>query len=182
MSYDCGLNDPVTGERLSTNFNHQMYGGTYAIGGTNELWVNVTSNYGRYYNESTDGDKRWLVRVRGEDRYGLPGLAGHTGAESIPMLKDCIRKIEAKYKDSLGHWLSGNREKRTFVHKKTHKEVDWPQRMDFDDYDEKITEYTVSEGDTSDYWEETAANAISALYKLIALAELRPDGVWEIDY
>ena len=54
--------------------------------------------------------------------------------------------------------------------------------MDFDNYDEKIIEYTVSEGDTSDYWEETAANAISALYKLIALAELRPDGVWEIDY
>lgn len=182
MSYDCSLNDPVTGEQLTVDFNHQLFGGTYAIGGTNELWVNVTANYGGYYSEATDGDKRWLVREREEDRYELPGLAGHTGAESIGMMKDCIRKIEAKYKDSLGNWLVGNRKKRIFVHKKTHKEVEWPNNMDFDNYDEKIIEYTVSEGDTSDYWEETAANAISALYKLIALAELRPDGVWEIDY
>ena len=36
----------------------------------------------------------------------------------------------------------------------------------------------VSEGDTGDYWKDTAANAIRPLYQLIALSQMRPDGVW----
>ena len=37
------------------------------------------------------------------------------------------------------------------------------------------------EGDTSNYWESTAANAIKPLYQLIALAKMRPDCVWDGD-
>ena len=32
-----------------------------------------------------------------------------------------------------------------------------------------------------DYWEPTEGNAKRALFKLLALARLRPDGVWRID-
>ena len=44
-------------------------------------------------------------------------------------------------------------------------------------------EYTVmvSEGDTDDYWEATAVNAIKPLHQLIAMAKMRPDGVWDGD-
>ncbi len=38
MSY---LNDPVTGEVLQLDSAHQMTGGTYALGGTMECWLNV---------------------------------------------------------------------------------------------------------------------------------------------
>ncbi len=34
---------------------------------------------------------------------------------------------------------------------------------------------------TGNYWDDTEGNAKRALYKLIALAKLRPDGVWDGD-
>ncbi len=43
------------------------------------------------------------------------------------------------------------------------------------------TELEVNEGDTSDYWLATAANAIKPLYQLIALAKMRPDCIWDGD-
>lgn len=36
----------------------------------------------------------------------------------------------------------------------------------------------VSEGPNPNYWFATATNAISPLHKLIAMAQLRPDGIW----
>ena len=36
----------------------------------------------------------------------------------------------------------------------------------------------VNEGETKNYWNPTAANAIRPLYKLIALSRMRPDGIW----
>ena len=46
---------------------------------------------------------------------------------------------------------------------------------------EEVVEFEVSEGDTSDYWMDTAANAIKPLYQLIALAKMRPDCIWDGD-
>ena len=37
------------------------------------------------------------------------------------------------------------------------------------------------EGDTSDYWQASAANAIRPLYQLLAFAKMRPDGIWKGD-
>ena len=36
----------------------------------------------------------------------------------------------------------------------------------------------LNEGETDNYWCPTAANAIRPLYQLIALSNMRPDGVW----
>lgn len=44
MSYDIRLCDPVTHETLEVDSPHLMAGGTYALGGTTELWLNVTYN------------------------------------------------------------------------------------------------------------------------------------------
>lgn len=49
MSYDIRLLDPVTREQLETEVAHDMRGGTYAMGGTTMLWLNVTYNYGKHY-------------------------------------------------------------------------------------------------------------------------------------
>ena len=46
---------------------------------------------------------------------------------------------------------------------------------------EEIIEYEVDEGDTSDYWLATAANAIRPLHQLIALTKMRPDCIWDGD-
>lgn len=118
MSYDCILVDPITREPLKASFKHQITGGTFAIGGTKELWFNVTFNYSKF-----------LYEVLPK---GIPGLNGLSGAESIPILEKGIAALD-------------------------------------DDIDD-------------DYWQPTEGNTKKALYGLLALAKIRPDGIWEILY
>ena len=118
MSYDIRLCDPVTHETLEVDSPHLMAGGTYALGGTTELWLNVTYNYGKHY-----------YRAMGEN--GIRAIYGMTGAESIPTLEAAAAK--------LGDEVSG------------------------------------------DYWEPTEGNAKRALLQLLAMARMRPDGVWNGD-
>ena len=118
MSYDIYLHDPVTGKTLQADEPHQMRGGTYAMGGTTEMWLNVTYNYYQHFR-----------RTMGDD--GIRTIYGKTGAESIPILETAI--------DELG--------------------------TDVDD----------------DYWKATEGNARQALTRLLAMAQMRPDGVWQGD-
>lgn len=117
MSYDIRLCDPVTHETLEVDSPHLMAGGTYALGGTTELWLNVTYNYARHY------------RCLGER--GIREIYGKTGAESIPMLKAAALRLGDDVSD--------------------------------------------------DYWEATEGNAKRALLQLLAMARMRPDGVWDGD-
>lgn len=117
MSYDMRLCDPVTHETLEVDSPHLMAGGTYALGGTTELWLNVTYNYARHY------------RCLGER--GIREIYGKTGAESIPMLKAAALRLGDDVSD--------------------------------------------------DYWEATEGNAKRALLQLLAMARMRPDGVWDGD-
>lgn len=121
MSYDICLVDPVSKDTLTVESPHQMTGGTYAVGGTTELWLNITYNYSKYYYEVYPDE-------------GIRTIYGKSGAESIPLLENMIDKIS-----------------------------------------EKGTETD------SDYWKPTRGNAIRPLYQLIAMAKLRPDGIWEGD-
>lgn len=49
MSYDIYLTDPVTHEPLELEATHHMRGGTYAMSGTTEAWLNITYNYADWY-------------------------------------------------------------------------------------------------------------------------------------
>ena len=118
MSYDISLCDPVTHETLLVDHPHQIRGGTYAMHGTQEAWLNITWNYGPHFR-----------RILGEK--GIRAIYGMTGAESIPVLKAAADQLSDDVAD--------------------------------------------------DYWEPTEGNAKRALFGLIALAQLRPDGVWEGD-
>lgn len=82
MSYDISLNDPVTKEILRTEGDvpHHMRGGTYCVGGSPELSLNVTYNYAVHY-----------YRVFGEA--GIRSIYGKTGAESVPMLNAAIAQL-----------------------------------------------------------------------------------------
>lgn len=135
MSYDITLCDPATMEPLLTDSPHMMRGGTYAIGGTTEMWLNITWNYGRWYRE-------WYAF--GEN--GIRAIYGMTGAESIPVLKKAIDGLQAA-KEEL-----------------TQEEI-----QDFIDHE------------VTGYWIPTKSNAIKPLYQLLAMAQMRPDGVWAGD-
>lgn len=119
MSYDIRLIDPVTRETLHAEGLHHMAGGTHAVGGTTQLWLNVTFNYAPHFYRVVN------------DSLGIRALYGRTGADSIPLLTAAIAQLG-------------------------------------DDIDD-------------DYWKPTEGNAKRALCQLMALAQLRPDGIWAGD-
>lgn len=173
MSYDISLTNPVTHETLTCETPHFMHGGTYALNGTTELWLNVTCNYSDYYRyEKEDGSKTSIY----DDINNMSAL------ESIPVLENLIEKINKKYKDENGEWKSARR-KRKVVYDEEGKRT----KMDLFEairnnikYTVKTEEFDISEGDTSNYWYATAANALMPLYQLITMAKMRPDGVWDV--
>lgn len=185
MSFDISLKDRVTGNVLELPFKHVMVGGTYRADYDqktgvftpaliSEAELNVTYNYSNYYYEASENDKRF-------GDAGIRGLDGKTGLESIKMLKDLIARIESRYKEN-GEWIVTTRKK--------------PRALDANGKELNINDilsghatvaktedyfYKISEGNTDDYWEATAANALRPLYQLLTMAEMRPDGVWEVE-
>ena len=140
MSYDISLTDPVTHERIKLDELHYMQGGTYVVGGTTEMWLNITYNYARWYY------KPGVFAKTKESSKGIRTIYGMTGAESIPVLKRAIKKLEGMTVD-----------------------ISEKERRDCEE-----------QGCTG-YWLPTRANAIRPLYQLLALAQMRPDGVWRGD-
>lgn len=140
MSYDIYLVDPVTKEQIETDMPHMMAGGTYAIGGTKELWLNVTYNYARWYYK--DG----VFAETEEESNGIRSIYGLSGAESVNVLQNAISVL---------------------------------QDMTEDISDEERKEY--EEQGITGYWLPTRENAIKPLYQLLAMAQIRPDGIWRGD-
>lgn len=140
MSYDISLCDPITGETLETESTHMMTGGTFTVGGTRELWLNVTYNYADWYYRPDV-----FPIIEGESK-GIRAIYGLTGAESIPVLKKAI--------DTL---------------KKLNEDISEEERTELEKHG------------TTGYWMPTKENAIRPLCQLLAMAQMRPDGVWAGD-
>lgn len=88
MSYDIWLKDPITDQTIEIDKPHFMAGGTYAIGGTTELWLSITYNYGRWY--------------RHKDAFGKDGIwsiCGMSGSDSITVLERAIASLESMQED-----------------------------------------------------------------------------------
>lgn len=87
MSYDLRLKHPITGETLQLDSPHQMKGGTYALGGSTECSLNITYNYGKWWNKAFgEGEKS----IRSHSIRDLYGKLGH---ESIPILERAIANL-----------------------------------------------------------------------------------------
>lgn len=207
MSYSVRLKERNSNEVIKLPYSHIMTGGTYAAEYDNvtkkfyprpmqDAWLNIIYNYSHYYYEATEGDKRFAHNevsayyadgTQGpvQTEYGIRGIYGKTGAESIPMLEDMIKRIEEKYKKD-GKWVTSIRDV-TYYYDENGKEI--PHDVVFSSIlNNKEIKYTtikqkeeISEGPNPNYWTDTAANAIKPLYQLIAMAQLRPDGVWNGD-
>lgn len=142
----------------------------------------ITYNYAKYFYEAGEGDNRFLKEWRGNIKnVGIRAIYGLSGAESLPMLSDMVKRIETRYKVN-GEWKTAERTRPRYYDEKG-KEYTNPISCIIRDIDVKEVRepYTVSEGDTSDYWEITAANAITALKNLMHIAVELPDGIWKGD-
>ncbi len=206
MSYDINLKNKISNEIAVMKHPQYIRGGTVParinpITGILEqdtqtkAEINITYNYAKYYYDATDGDIRFAhdeVSCYYTDgttgpiktEYGIRGLYGKTALESIRMLTDMIQRIKEKYMDSNGEWITTERKKIRYL--KNGKEVnDHIHGILHGEVYEKIEEvYSVSEGDTSYYWERTAANAIIPLETMLVMAVdniLDENIVWDGD-
>lgn len=94
MSYDIYLVD-ATGKTVEFEEPIDLRGGTYAVGGTREAWLNITYNYGPHF-----------YKVLG--RKGIRSLYGLTGLESMPMLDAAIATLGTDEDDDYWKATEGN--------------------------------------------------------------------------
>ena len=95
MSYDVELQCPVTGSTLSVDTEHHLTGGTYQVGGSHDLKLNITYNYSKHF-----------YRVMGED--GLRTIYGMTGAESIPLIQTAMDQLSNDVSENYWESTEGN--------------------------------------------------------------------------
>ena len=95
MSYDLGLQDPVTHKVLEIDEKHHIRGGMYQLGGSYLLRLNVTYNYAEI-----------LGRVIPNG--GIRRLYGKSAAESIPILHDAINQLGDAVDDDYWKATEGN--------------------------------------------------------------------------
>lgn len=95
MGYRINLNDPVSKETIDFDFKHDIKGSIYELGGSNRASLNVTYNYSKFYYDKI-GEK------------GIRTIYGMTGAESIPILKECISKLADDIDDDYWKPTEGN--------------------------------------------------------------------------
>ena len=200
MSYDIGIVNRVTGEQQYLPVPMFVRGGTVPASvnpytglleqtQSEEAHVNITYNYTSYYNEAAEGDERLLHYWKDDSpEYGIRGIYGKSLSESIPILQDLVLRIRKKYTDEHGSWVTTARTKTTFVDKNGNNIDEHPvvamitQWNNIASLEQK--RYEVCEGDTSDYWEATAQNAILPLMNMIAMASQffdKDNLVWDGD-
>lgn len=131
-----------------------------------EASVNITYNYSGYYYEACEGDQRFYNDGK---NLGIRAIYGRTAKESIPMLIDMIERIKKRYQNADGSWKLGNRTRQFAINAKGEKIIDLYEIM-LQGLTPVVEHYQVSEDDTSDYWEETAANSIIPLQTMLIFA------------
>lgn len=168
MSWDCELVNEK-GETLKLEKKHNLKGGTYAVGGTDDCWLNVTYNYGRYIRECPDFPD------------GLDSLQDKVAVDTVQMFDNAIEFLNKKYKKN-GRWIVRDREMVYFKNPQTGDLASY-----FDMRPENLGRWKeckrveqVSEGQNSNYWLSTAGNVIKALKNLRYLADKKPYGMWHI--
>jgi len=101
MSYDIEIigND---GNVLETEKEHSLKGGTYAVGGTTEAWLNITYNYSSFFRTAINEEK------------GVRFLYGKSVKECIPILEKAIHQLGTKVSDNYWEATAGNAGKALF--------------------------------------------------------------------
>lgn len=171
-----------------------------------EAYLNITYNYAPYYYEAfpgkEDNERQFDADSRDfgitDEQGGIRSLNGITGAEAVRLLRQMILRITDKYKPDGKNWIETERDESYYIRRGnpgtkidpwtvfkenrllerdglSEEQAEREIRRRYERVEKKIT---VSEGATGDYWQATAANAIKPLYQLIALSQMRPDGVW----
>lgn len=149
-----------------------------------EADLSITYNDSHYYYEASETDARFLVMMDGkEENGGLRAIHGTTPYESILMLCDLMQRIQTRYQDENGVWLTTKRTRTVYYDAHDNEIQDLRDVLDHHYVRTEEQVYLVNEGDCQNYWEATAANAIHSLQQMVHMAIdlLNEDCIWQIE-
>lgn len=116
MSYDVNLLDPITKKVIEINDAHFIRGGTYRLGGSTELSLNITWNYGSIlrqvlhpdFSHFTPKEQEERKNLFGWEETGIRSLYGMTALEATPILKDAVNKLADDVSENYWEATEGN--------------------------------------------------------------------------
>lgn len=103
MSYDINLLDPITKEVIEINDAHFLRGGTYQMGGSKELTLNITYNYSEILHRVIQPKN-----TPSEYKTGIRSLYGTTALEAIPVLELAISNLKDDVDEDYWKATEGN--------------------------------------------------------------------------
>lgn len=103
MSYDINLIDPITKEVIEINDAHFLRGGTYQMGGSKELTLNITYNYSKIFHRVIQPKN-----TPSEYKTGIRSLYGITALEAIPILEAAISNLKDDVDEDYWKATEGN--------------------------------------------------------------------------
>lgn len=103
MSYDIDLLDPITRNVIEIKDAHFLRGGTYKMGGSTELSLNVTYNYSQFLHQVIQPES-----TPSKDKSGIRSIYGMTALEAIPILETAISNLKDDVVDDYWQPTEGN--------------------------------------------------------------------------
>ena len=103
MSYDINVLDPITKHVIEINDAHFLRGGTYKIGGSTELSLNITYNYSEFLHKVIQPKS-----TPSEYETGIRSLYGMTALEAIPILEAAISNLKDDFDNDYWKPTEGN--------------------------------------------------------------------------
>ena len=106
MSYDIELLDPITKKVIEIKDAHFLRGGTYKMGGSTELSLNVTYNYSKILHQVLQPKT-----TPSEFKSGIRSLYGMTALEATPILETAISTLKDDVDEDYWKPTEGNTKK-----------------------------------------------------------------------
>ena len=103
MSYDINLLDPITKNVIEIKDAHFLRGGTYKVGGSTELSLNMTYSYSEILHKVIQPKS-----TPSKDKSGIRSLYGMTALETIPILEIAISKLKNDFDEDYWTPTEGN--------------------------------------------------------------------------
>lgn len=103
MSYDINLLDPITKKVIEIKDAHFLRGGTYKMGGSTELSLNMTYNYSEILHKVIQPKS-----TPSEYKAGIRSLYGMTALEATPILEAAISNLKDDVVDDYWQPTEGN--------------------------------------------------------------------------
>lgn len=187
MSYSVEIADPKTKCTIEIDHKHHIKGGTYCLGGTNRLELDITYNYSAFYQrpevlgaseqEKKEHDEEWI-----SEHTGLRRLAGmEVGAASLLLLK-AIKKLRLLHIDENGEpydmetkYSANTLKKLKELNKSLAKAMREGNHEDAEIIKDKIHFMESFCQRPLGYWAPTEVNARDALTDLLNLCLLAPN-------